>query len=171
MEDKYLEELKRSNDLLEQINKKQGLLLSSKIDYADLKDKYDNLNEDDITDETIVEITQENENLEEILDAENEILEDEMLGFDDEVDESILEILATKILNQTLLELGFYADADNETIEAVELASIYDEDDLELMMLDDTKDKLIEEMNEFIEEDYYDTVITKIEELVDESNK
>lgn len=118
---------------------------------------------ENITQEDVENIAYENDVLTETLAVEEDILYSQNVEAEKEIDDMLVQTVAFKIVNNVLINMGEYNDADSEDLEAIITNSVIDEEDVELLLK--RKDDVLFALETHKTEEYYQNLISTVEEL------
>jgi len=137
---------------LDSLNQKTNFILSA---VSNVKEN--------LTDEDLDRVAFENEILNEQLEFEEVKLEEETQKLDEVVDDSSLQMLIFKLIHNTLINKGYFDDVEDN--DDVSYKTINEED---IALLLGYKDKFIELLEEYKNEDFYSDLIDYVKDLTDE---
>jgi len=137
---------------LDSLNQKTNFILSA---VSNVKEN--------LTDEDLDRVAFENEILNEQLEFEEVKLEEETQKLDEVVDDSSLQMLIFKLIHNTLINKGYFDDVEDN--DDVSYKTINEED---IALLLGYKDKFIELLEEYKNEDFYTDLIEYFKDLTDE---
>ena len=136
---------------LDSLNQKTNFILSA---VSNVKEN--------LTDEDLDRVAFENEILNEQLEDEELKLDEETQKLDDVVDDSSLQMLIFKLIHNTLINTGYFDDVEDDDVDYKTI----DEEDIALLL--GYKDKFLELLEEYKNEDFYSDLIDYVKDLTDE---
>ena len=136
---------------LDSLNQKTNFILSA------VSNVKENLTEEDLD-----RVAFENEILEEQLKDEELKLEDQTQRLDEVVDDSSLQMIVFKLIHNTLINTGYFDDVEDDDVDYKTI----DEEDIALLM--GYKDKFLELLEDYKNEDFYSDLIDYVKDLTDE---